>query len=462
LRLLVWTMIAACGTGQGDVGSTPDTPPTDSSTDTVEHTGPVLSENVLVVLLDDLGIDKVSAYHPDVATVPQPTLDRLSTEGMRFTTAWTQPVCSPTRASLLTGRHARRLGIGDWLENLGAVELAPGVPLLPELIEEAQPERATGAFGKWHLAGEASPNGIDHPNVRGFDHYAGALGNIGPPYTYSTYPMVVNGAQSTREGYLTSDTIDDAVAWLQSTPEPWFAYVATHAVHSPLHVPPDDLHSGDPQTLVELHGAMLEALDIELGRLLDGIPPEQRERTHVVVLGDNGTVQAVVTDPFPSWSCKGTPNEGGVRVPMWVLGPSVQPGTVTDAMVHVTDILPTVAGWTDLPLDTPLDGMDLAPILADPSAEGHELLYADRFGPAGPGPYTEIDWRVVRDRDYKFIVDERSGTEILSRIQGPDLRDEIPVHPDDKTADDLAAEARLRAEMDRLRAELTLEVDLPR
>jgi arylsulfatase A-like enzyme len=423
--------------------------------------------NVLFVLVDDVGIDKVRSYFPQLDGLPTtPTLDRLATEGMRFENAYAQPICSPTRAALMTGRHSRRFGIGRYIPADSTVELSLNETLIPELLADVASESwSTAAFGKWHLSGHSSPSMRDHPNLQGFQHYSGVMGNFGTSDHYFDNTKIVDGDRVPYQEYATTETFNDAIAWISTAAEPWYVHVATQTAHTPLHCPPEDLHNS-PAGLDDAgkHAAMVEAFDTEFGRLLDAIDPDVLSRTNVVFMGDNGSYKGVILPPFLTQRSKGTVYEGGARVPLLVVGPAVgQPGSASDALVHVTDWLPTIGEWAGLDrwaveaaVQAPLDGNSLVKVLADPDASSDTpYLYADHFQPLGPPPY-ELDERTLRDERWK-VVDHSSRGQFLYDLSTSDLDEGEPIPLDALNAEQQAAFDRLMAELDRLEAHLAFE-----
>ena len=195
-------------------------------------TPPETPPNVLVVLIDDVGVDKLQLYGSDLAP-PTPTLDRLAAEGMRFDRAYAAPVCSPTRGILLTGNHPSRNELG-WIVDTGNREGM--LPLEAVTIPEALPDEwSNSAVGKWHLAGPSAEHYLDHPNLSGFDWYAGSPGN--PAYAgdgYYNWDRNENGVITESPVYMTTDTVDTALERIATLEEPWFVYVAFNAAHGPL------------------------------------------------------------------------------------------------------------------------------------------------------------------------------------------------------------------------------------
>ncbi len=425
--------------------------------------------NVLVLLFDDAGIEKIGAYgHEHAARTPR--LDALAGEGVRFTRAYAAPVCSPTRGILLTGRHARRTGLG-WLVDAGndTAQLPVAALTIPEVLRQAPRPWSNSAVGKWHLSGPRNRDAATHPNRSGFDWFAGTLKNpeYGEGRGYFAWSRIENGEVGEASGYLTSATVDDALARIHAMPEPWFLYVAFHAPHTPVHVPPAHLITTtitDASPPHEKFDAMLEALDTEIGRLLDGIPPETRARTTVFALGDNGSSKSAFDAKRKD--VKASLYEGGIRIPLLVTGPHVRdPGRTSDALVHVADLFPTVAHIAGVPLEGPdgtraidgdrdveLDGRSLLPLLAADDVPWRDTLYAESFRkPASPS-----DVRAVLSATHKLVRSERG--ERLVHLEGPfawdsdDLLSAGPLSPHDE-----AAYEALKAELARQEERLVYE-----
>lgn len=435
--------------------------------------------NVLVLLLDDIGVDQVGAYGLGADPPPTPTLDHLAETGARFDLAYASPVCSPARAELLTGRHARRTGLG-WIVDTGDEDYAlplPAVTVAEALDAAAGGAWATSAVGKWHLAPRHwSGDWLTHPLDQGFDWYAGSIGNPGyqPGRGYWSWDKDVNGAIVPSETYMTTETVNDAIARVAAMPEPWFLYVAFNAAHTPLSPPPRELVTieVDPTSPERaLYDATVEALDAEIGRLLAAIDPAVLARTTILTLGDNGTSPEGVDPPLDPHRAKETPYELGIRVPFLVNGPLVSaPGSVSEALVHVSDVAPTVAEIAGVPLGGPdealyldlasgrveLDGRSLVPLLRDPRGRGHALLYTEGFFPNGPTDWS-IDRQTLRDERYK-LVRRLDGPDQLFDVGNPRR---ITDGPDllDGRADSTVREAarRLAAELECLEDELVYE-----
>ena len=389
-------------------------------------------QNVLLVVIDDVGVDRVGAYgaHPHPGRTP--TLDGLAERGVRFERCWANSLCSPTRATILTGRYGFRTGIGNVITSaLGMDGLLLEEWTLPEVLRlaTAGTYRAL-ALGKWHLG---SPDqGLWHAVDSGFELWAGSPENLGDPgdeNAYYHWLKAVAGKLTTVDRYATTDTVNDTLRAVQALGErPWFLYVALNAAHVPFHAPPPELHdfplSGDPDdTPVEHHKAAVQALDSELGRLLQGIDPSVLARTTVIVVGDNGTQPPATEPPFIPEHGKGTLFEGGIRVPLIVAGAGVAPqarGRACAALVNTTDLFRTVLELCGvqardvIPPDVPLDSLSLRPYLADPGLDSRRrFAYAEAFKPNHPaGSYTKLK-RAMRGERYKLARNVLDGTDRL-------------------------------------------------
>ncbi len=349
--------------------------------------------NILIVLLDDVGRDKVQVYGEGASAPPTPNLDALAARGVLFRNAWAYHACSPTRAALLTGRHADRTGIGSVIRQGDGV-YSP-LALSETTLPEALPGYTSVALGKWHLRDLGDPD--THPLDSGFDAVSGYLG----PNDYRCWNWNINGTLVPQTGYFPTELAGQAVETLRRVPEPFFVYYCPKMAHSPYHVPPQSLHTrGHPLTTWGQHGAMSESIDTVVGRLLEFV---DLERTYVFVMGDNGSPGEAVLPPFQFNQAKGSVYEGGVRVPLIVAGPGVARGAECAELVHVTDLFATVRELSGLgpPGQGAEDSVSFAAQLADPQQSGErEALFVHKFPfPGLPGPNV----RALRTQRWKLI-----------------------------------------------------------
>lgn len=447
--------------------------------------------NLLFILTDDQGWPTLSCYGG--RQVPTPNLDRLAAEGVRFTSAYVMPQCTPTRAALLTGQHTARNGMWHVIPWYGTPygrlrEPAFREHLARETFTLAKGLRAagyaTGTAGKWHLTNNADGN------------YGGLKPEAGAYYGFDH--VATPGPGSPNEGdkhvdYLTDRAIEFAE---RHRDRPWFLYLAHHTVHGKVSAPvalvakhrargaPEDgLHNAT-------YLAAIEHLDVSVGRLMAALDRQgQRENTMVVFLSDNGGIDvAYSARPFaealgarpptparleverrefsnaPLRMGKGSHYEGGIRVPCLVRWPGVTPpGLVSDVPVHVVDWLPTLfaAAGAKAPAHHPLDGVDLAPVLRGGPGPERALLwylpfYEVRWGATPAAIVREGDWKLIEffgdwfDPDGRYVPGER--------VELYQLRDDIGERHD------LAARepARVQALREKLRAWLrSVPVDIP-
>jgi arylsulfatase A-like enzyme len=374
------------------------------------------SPNVLLLVADDLGIDKLGVYATSPSAPPTPHLDALAQHGVRFTTAWANPACSATRAALLTGRYGFRTGVG-YVEGPDCPDLALAETTLPERLELDAAFRGTHALiGKWHL-GTQTIGGLNAPLLAGFGHYAGILGNLGLE-SYSAWSKVEDGLASAGTNYITTDQVDEALEWIGVQPAAWFCQVSFSAAHAPYSAPPAHLHT-QPLPAAQPHGdagpyydATVEALDNEIGRLLSALAPAVLANTVVIFAADNGTPPEAVEAPFDPAKAKLTLYEGGLRVPLLISGPLVvQPGRTVPHVVHVIDLYSTIAlilAPQSAPQTTGLDSISLLPYLQQPQAPTQrQSIYSELFKHNASGI---SGWsQALRNSRYKLIRHNASG-----------------------------------------------------
>jgi arylsulfatase A-like enzyme len=363
--------------------------------------------NIVVILADDLGWADLGCYGADLHETPH--IDRLARQGERFTSAYAASICSPTRAALLTGKHYARLHMTIWYE--GSLETDRGHELRPpksvgnlplEEITLAERLREAGYLtalvGKWHL-GDAG----HYPETQGFDINIGGT-HWGAPQTFfhpyrgdQHYGRELRYVPDLPYGepgeYLTDRLTDEALKAIERAgDQPFFLYLAHHAVHTPIEGKPKLVDRYQRKLSSELHhqnatyAAMTHSLDDSVGRVLARL--EERgltDNTLVIFLSDNGGHvmpfdNQTVTNNAPLRSGKGSLYEGGVRVPLIIRWPGVtKADTVCDEPVCVMDVLPTIAAAVQPAGAKPwqaVDGLSLLPLLKDPEAGlGRDALY---------------------------------------------------------------------------------------
>ncbi|HET6410043.1 MAG TPA: sulfatase, partial [Chthoniobacteraceae bacterium] len=361
--------------------------------------------NIVLILADDLGINDLSCYGR--ADHPTPNLDRLAKEGARFKTAYcAQPICSPSRAALMTGKSPARLHLTNFLP--GRADAASQMVIQPVIAGQLPLEEvtiaellknagyATGCIGKWHLGGAGFG-----PKEQGFDiHFAGKA---------KTEPTVTEGSKGEYE--LTAK----AEEWMaQQKDKPFFLYLAHNTPHIPYAATNED--QGKFATAFNpTYAAVISHMDACIGRIMAKLDElKLTERTILIFASDNGGLHVLespvspATHNSPFRAGKGFVYEGGLRVPLIVRAPGRVKATVIEQPVVLTDLAPTLLEYAGIdPTKTvgPLDGVSLAKFLAGNEMPGRTLLwhfpnYTNQGGrPAG----------AVRDGDWKLVEQYENG-----------------------------------------------------
>ena len=368
--------------------------------------------NFVFILTDDQGWFELGANgNPHIET---PNLDRLAGEGVRFTHFYASPVCSPTRASLMTGRHYQRTGAVDTF--LGRDTLDSRETTMGEIFQKAGYH--TGCVGKWHLGRYMKY----HPNNRGFDEYFG-FWQYGFMNRYDDSDELFDNKTPVEvTGYITDVLTDRAIQFVRQNDKlPYFLYLPLNAPHAPNLVPDRYLErylkKNIPLEDARIYG-MLTCVDENIGRLLKVI---DRENTVVIFMGDNGGVSRFFKAGLRG--NKGSAYEGGVRVPFLVRWPGkFPPGTVVDAMAQHIDLLPTLCELAEIPVPPQLDGKCIAPLLrAGQGKSPHEFVY-NQWNRGHPvlttvagDPELKANWSVRNARGDKL----HSSGELFNLVKDP-------------------------------------------
>jgi arylsulfatase A-like enzyme len=392
--------------------------------------------NVVLILSDDAGYADFSFQGS--RRFPTPHIDSLAARGVRFTQAYVSAsVCSPSRAGLITGRYQQRFGHEHNFPSSSGPEV--GLAVGERTLADALGERGyrTVGLGKWHLG-----YGSDmHPLARGFDHYHGFLQgsrSYWPDETDNRRQHQQDGATLDEDfDYLTDHLGERAAEYVAAhAHEPFLLYLSFTAVHTPMHALEPDLAAVEDVQVEKRRklAAMTVAMDRAVGQVLAALRDHDLERdTLLVFVNDNGGAWNNGSSNGHLRGSKGTPYEGGVRVPMLMQWPDVLPaGTVYDLPVSTLDLFATalaaagsaVAADPSSPAHrdrSELDGVDLVPYLT---------------GRASGRPHEALFWRrrtnqAVRVGDWKLVIDQGMRPVLFDLADDPgESRDLAAEHPD--------------------------------
>ncbi len=421
--------------------------------------------NYLVILVDDVGVDKISSYAVDypaeVASFrPEtPTIDSISVAGIRFTRAWANPSCAPSRASLQTGVHPFRHGAGNGVDLHEAGIDPEAFELLGEVFSAAGYD--TAFIGKWAIGSEDADGNVGfpladptlvqiHPARSGFSFFDGSYEGMSEHSDYTSWfrstwaDETWSGTTAIETGRSTDVLTDSAAAWIASREAPWLAVLAYHAPHA------NTLPNGSPEwhyadadatcyrtpalaclatetcadETLAVYQALLECVDVRLETLLAGMDPAALDRTTLVFLGDNGTPYRAAEGTFGRVrQGKSTVHETGLRVPLlvadgatWRTGAAGEigtPGRTSTATVQIADLHATLVARGLGQVSTAVDSRSFAACWTDPGPDcgfGDPVGYGEEFE-IKPNGALAMGLAAVRQGDAKstFRYDNTPG-----------------------------------------------------
>lgn len=342
--------------------------------------------NVLLIFADDHGYGDVSVHNgPSIQT---PNLDRIASEGVRFTQFYANSsVCSPSRASLMTGRYPDRAGVPGVIRthaNNSWGYFRQDAITLPSMLK--QKDYRTALIGKWHLGLEPE----NHPCRRGFDHFHGFLGDMMDDY-YTHLRHDINYMRHGFEpidarGHATDLFTDWSIEFLKAqahSSQPFFLYLAYNAPHTPIQPPADwveRIREREPDISPQRakYIALVEHMDAGIGRVLDTlVETEQLSNTLVIYTSDNGGDMRVGAHNGPLRGQKGDMYEGGIRVPACAMWPGYIPeGYITEQVAMLMDLYPTVCEVAGIPSSHDIEGRSIWQTLqGEPQDFSERVLY---------------------------------------------------------------------------------------
>jgi arylsulfatase A-like enzyme len=358
--------------------------------------------NILLIIADDMGLDATPGYNNIGNTKPNmPTLQSMINSGLQFNNLWSNPVCTPTRGTILTGKYGFRTNVLKVDDPMPTVETS-----LQRHLDNTNSGYSHAVIGKWHLSSDPS-----HPTIMGVDYYAGLIN--GGVQSYTNWNLTENGTTSGSNEYTTTKFTNLAIDWVDQQTQPWFLWLAYNAPHTPFHLPPNDLHGQgnlpSDQTSIDANPlpyylAMIEAMDTEMGRLIASLSEAERNNTLIIFIGDNGTPNQVVQE-YASQRAKGSIYQGGVNVPMIVSGKGVtRINAIEDALINTTDLFATISELAGNSMPEINDSKSFKDLLASSNAETRDYTYTEIGNNAGGSDYT------IRNTTHKYMLFE-DGTE---------------------------------------------------
>jgi arylsulfatase len=401
---------------------------------TASHSYGAQPPNVVLILADDLGYGDISSYGSRIKT---PNLDRLAAEGVQFRQFYSaNPVCSPSRASVLTGRYGVRCGVPGVLQAKDPDGLRENEVTIAQMLKRVGYK--TMCIGKWHLG---RPDKY-LPTTRGFDEY------FGIPYSNDMLPSVLMRDKDVVESpvdmpFLTQKYTDQAVDFIRrSRNSPFFLYLAHNSPHIPLAASP----AFEGKSGMGLYGDVIQEMDWSIGQVMAALTENGLDdNTLVIFTSDNGPWYQ--GSPGKLRGRKGETFEGGMREPFIARFPGQIPAgggvrrpgkRVADCMASTLDLLPTIAAFARAPLPSnPLDGVDISPVLLGREAEvkrepflyfsGWELqaarigcykLHVSRFNAPAYAPYPMVglyNYPLLRPELYDLENDPEEAFDISTR-----------------------------------------------
>jgi arylsulfatase len=409
--------------------------------------------NIILMMTDDQGYGPVGRHgHPFIRT---PNMDKLYDTSTRFTRFLVCPTCSPTRSAIMTGRHPMRNGVTHTI--LERERMTLDATILPQVLKPAG--YTTAIFGKWHL-GDEDPY---QPHNRGFDkafiHGAGGIGQAYncscadvPNNSYFDPVIKEDGTFVKTHGFCTDVFFTAAQGWIKQVKDgdqPFFAYIATNAPHGPFLAPEKNkkrfLEMGMEQKHAGFYG-MVENIDENVGRLLANLDKwGLMDNTVIIFMSDNGTTgggagragQRLGKSEYKCYNAgmkgmKGSPDEGGVRVPFFVRWDGhIKQGQEIDSIAAHIDILPTLAALADAKIPkSQVEGRNLLPLIEHPDLDWEDRYFVThvcRWKTGADPNDSKFNKMAIRNQRYRFV----NNNALYDMVQDPGQKTNvIDQHPD--------------------------------
>jgi arylsulfatase A-like enzyme len=366
--------------------------------------------NILFIIADDMGKDATAGFSEGSTKPNTPNLNAIKNNGLVFNNLWVNPTCSPTRSSIITGKYGYRTGV-----KFANDVLNPSEKILQKYInEQTNNLYSTGIVGKWHLSGAFTSI---NPESFGVDYYAGLISGIARP-SYYQWQLTKGGSTNVENEYVTKVFTDLSIDWINSQSKPWFLWLAYNAPHTPFHLPPSEMHSqgnlppyADGLNPMPYYMASIEAMDYQIGKLLEGIPDAELDNTIIIFIGDNGSPGQVAQLPYGPTKAKGSLYQGGINVPMFISGNGVGRIGEDDNLICSTDLFCTIAELAGIAVPEINDSKSFKTLLNN-NAEHREFQYSEIDNG------TDDLW-TVSNGAFKLIVNANGNEEMYNLFNDP-------------------------------------------
>ncbi|QOD61576.1 sulfatase-like hydrolase/transferase [Polaribacter haliotis] len=359
--------------------------------------------NILFVIADDVSKDAIPNYAEGNSKANMPILQGLMNTGITFDNVWAYSVCSPTRASIITGKYGIKSGVIEVGDQINTSETS----LQKYISDNTNNAYSTAIIGKWHLSDDSND-----ALTMGVDYFAGILS--GGVKDYYNWDLIENGTSSKNTEYATTKLTDLAINWTQNQTKPWFLWMSYNAPHTPFHLAPTNLHSQgnlptDTASIdanpLPYYVSALEAMDAEMGRFINSLSNAEKANTIIIFIGDNGTPAKVAQSPYNRRTVKGSLYQGGINVPMVVSGKGVSRMSVReDALITSTDLYTTIGNIAGVSTTEIYNSISFSKLFMDENTTQRNFAYSEKE-----------DAYTVRNATYKYIK-FTNGTEELYKL----------------------------------------------
>jgi arylsulfatase B len=366
--------------------------------------------NIILIIADDMGLDATPGYDIGSIKPKMPNLAALQNAGLTFTNFTVNPLCSPTRASIISGKYGYKTGVLTVNNPLPSNEI-----ILQKFINQnTQNAYSTAVIGKWHLAGNTT---TFNPETLGIDYFAGILSGGLPSYT--DWTLREDGGSIPQTTYATEKFTDLAKSWVSNQKQPFFLWLAYNAPHAPFHVPPSQMHSqgnlSSNQADINANPlpyylASIEAMDYQIGRLLAPLTAEQKANTIIIFIGDNGTPNQVAQE-YSRNRVKNTVYQGGINTAMVISGKNVERKGYDNSLINSTDLFATIASLCGIKIEKHNDSINFSSLFSE-AKSSRNFAYSE----VNDG---SIDEYMVRDLKNKLIIKTDKSEEFYDLVKDP-------------------------------------------